>query len=210
MLNDDETVKYFKFTLATDAEAFVGVHFYGDRMYPYGCHGNGKTNGYLSILTESGTILNADQYIFDEEEDTEFNYIDYPTLSAGTYVAIVKMNQWGANVVPDYTFRVVTPQTTTISLMSSSDIVTFNNSIAATILSNGINSVSNVGTSNLNNMTTYSGLTGGALYSAGYYLTVNSTYYKCKTQYVNMTFTSVYSPIQSTNATCSSTAGSNT
>lgn len=57
VLNDDLKAKYFTFSIDKTAEAFVGIQFYDNNMYPNGCHKMGNSKGYLSVFTASGAAV---------------------------------------------------------------------------------------------------------------------------------------------------------
>lgn len=56
----------------------------------------------MTIYTSGGTQL----YTATTYDSYGFNFVNYPTLGAGTYIMSHKITSWAANDTTDYTARV--------------------------------------------------------------------------------------------------------
>jgi hypothetical protein len=75
------------------------------RMYPAGCR-TVYSYGYLSLYTAAGALVQSSYYIYDGAVS---NFLNFPSLAAGSYVAKVQMSAWDPNALNDFTFTVYAP-----------------------------------------------------------------------------------------------------
>jgi hypothetical protein len=115
---DDGTEKGIKITTTTAGHIYIGLEYYSPRMYADKCHN--YTIGVASLFTQDGTLL-AVNYASDYGL---FNYFEFDSLQAGTYIAKVQ-NFYGPLDVMDFTARVISAGPVTLTKLTSAQVSTF-------------------------------------------------------------------------------------
>lgn len=83
--NDNFNDYQYLFTITSDQEVYVMIHFYPSRMYPYGCTSATASKGKLSVIDASnGNPLQSGYSIYDSRVDKDFIHFD--SLKSGTYL----------------------------------------------------------------------------------------------------------------------------
>lgn len=105
--SDNSTMSYFQFNTSTSGELNVQVDFYPMRMYPKNCRTVYST-GTVSVRTTAGTYVASNYYISDGYFN---NFVNFPSLAAGSYVIEVIVSSWDSQAVKDYAVSIYTGAT---------------------------------------------------------------------------------------------------
>jgi hypothetical protein len=94
----------------------------------------------MIFYKSDGTAYSTNLTQYDTRQDQR--HVHYSDLAAGTYIVKVLVNGWLTNDVKDYTLRVYGNVDTTIKLMDTASITTFNTNIMSTVIAAGTSGLS--------------------------------------------------------------------